>query len=230
MNTVTLTFFKLSGLANKFWGFQQMGLGHKKLIDVRGLQFFKLLGCGSGNRFNWFPDFSTYALLCVWQSEEESDAYFSENAYFRVFAGKAFERYTVYMHTIEAHGLWSGQNPFEKVVSANELKPLAVLTRARIRVSKLIPFWSRISKVSQGLDTYPGQLFAYGIGELPIIQQVTFSIWQTPAHMKAYAYNNPLHKEVIKLTRENNWYAEELFGRYIPFRETGTWNGKKIFT
>jgi hypothetical protein len=230
MQTVTLTFFKLSGFVNKFWGFRQMGLGYRKFASAKGLRFFKLLGAGAGNGFRWYPNFSTYALLCVWDTEKQADAYFQANKFFNRYKANAKEVYTIYLHPIEAHGLWSGQNPFEKTVLHDPAKPLAVLTRATIRTSRLLAFWKRVSGVSHSLEKYPGQLFAQGVGEWPIVQQATFSIWQTPDHMKAYAYNDPLHKEVIKLTREMGWYKEELFARFTPFRETGTWGGAGILS
>jgi len=46
--------------------------------------------------------------------------------------------------------------------------------------------------------------------------------------MLDYAYKNPKHKEVVQLTRKLNWYKEELFARFVPFKMQGTWNGQNV--
>jgi hypothetical protein len=228
MQVVTITFFRLSGLKNKLWAMAQMQLGSKKIQNTAGLTFYKLLGSGSGDGFAWYPDFSVYALLCVWKNEDNASNYFQYNRFYKTYCEKSVEHYTLYLHAIEAHGLWSGINPFEKVVAGSDDKPIVVLTRATIKPNKLWAFWKKVSGVSHSIEKYRGKLFSKGVGEWPIVQQATISVWSRPEYMKAYAYQNPLHKEVIKLTKEMGWYKEELFARFAPFKEQGIWNGNKI--
>jgi heme-degrading monooxygenase HmoA len=49
---------------------------------------------------------------------------------------------------------------------------------------------------------------------VPLTKQATFSIWESEAEMKAYAYKMRAHQEVIKRTRDENWYSEEMFLRF----------------
>jgi hypothetical protein len=35
-----------------------------------------------------------------------------------------------------------------------------------------------------------------------------------------------VHREVIKLTKQENWYSEDLFARFTPIDSEGTWNGR----
>jgi hypothetical protein len=43
--------------------------------------------------------------------------------------------------------------------------------------------------------------------------------------MMDYAYQNPKHREVVALTRKLNWYKEEMFARFVPYKYTGSWDG-----
>ena len=51
--------------------------------------------------------------------------------------------------------------------------------------------------------------------------QATFSLWSNAEAMMNYAYKNPKHAEMVKKTRELNWYSEELFARFKPFYQEG---------
>ena len=46
--------------------------------------------------------------------------------------------------------------------------------------------------------------------------------------MKNYAYKSFDHADVIKLTREREWYKEELFARFEIIDSWGTLNGVNI--
>jgi hypothetical protein len=46
--------------------------------------------------------------------------------------------------------------------------------------------------------------------------------------MMDYAYNNKAHKKVIKLTRQLNWYKEEMFARFEPYKFEGRWNNQDV--
>lgn len=41
-----------------------------------------------------------------------------------------------------------------------------------------------------------------------------------------FAYKSKDHQNAIKKTRQLDWYKEELFSRFQPYRSEGTWNGK----
>jgi hypothetical protein len=222
----TCTFFKVDSFSNKWWALKQMQLGKSHLINVSGLTFFKILGSGAKNGFSSVPNFGTYVLFCVWDSENDAAAFFKEHPFFLEYKNRSSEQFTAYLQSAEAHGLWDRLQPFQKSAQLDPNKPIVVLTRARIRFRKLWSFWSRVGSVSQSLDGYDGLVLSMGIGEWPLIQQATISIWKTQKEMLDYAYKNAKHREVVTMTRKLNWYKEEMFARFVPYKFDGSWEGK----
>jgi hypothetical protein len=72
----------------------------------------------------------------------------------------------------------------------------------------------------------PGLIYTKGIGEAPLIQMATFSLWNNIESLKNFAYHSPEHQVAIKKTRELDWYAEEMFIRFQAYRSEGIWGGK----
>jgi hypothetical protein len=66
-----------------------------------------------------------------------------------------------------------------------------------------------------------GFVSSIGIGEAPFFMQATFSIWESVDDVVAFAYKDAEHAEVVKLTRDENWYSEELFARFIIIEVSG---------
>ena len=74
--------------------------------------------------------------------------------------------------------------------------------------------------------TAKGYITSFGIGEAPVYRQAIFSIWESLDDVKNFAYRSREHGEVIKKTRSENWYKEELFARFKPIATYGTIKGK----
>lgn len=231
MNTtqiVTITFFQYEGWKDKWWGFRQMGIAPGKLVNIEGLTFTKMLGSGGGNGFHIWPNFGVYGLLAVWENEIAARQFMRTNPVFSQLKQKSKEQWTVFMRTLMSHGSWEGINPFAGKEQVDEDAPVCVLTRATIKANKLWQFWQFVPQVSRSVGQQEGRRFSVGVGELPLIQQATFSIWDSSRAMKAYAYSSKFHKEVVRKTRSLAWYKEELFARFTPYAEEGTWQGNTL--
>ena len=209
---VTYSFFQCRS-ANMRWMFAQVGVGNALLKQNEGVVFSKILGHGGNGGFSIWPDFHRYSFFIVWRSKKEASAFFRESDYFTEWKSRASSFYSFLLQPIKAHGKWSGEQPFENG-EENENKAIAVLTRARIRWSKLGVFWKNVPKVNRGMKRFPGLIFANGIGEYPIFQQATISIWRDKKSMMEFAYHDPLHAKIVQRTRSENWYSEELFARF----------------
>jgi len=223
----TITFFRYQGFYPKFWAFQMMQFAHAPLQKVKGLKFYKLMGSGKGMGFNPLPDWSIYSLLQVWENEASANQFFEAHNLAKKYDKHTVEMWTLYMHNITAVGAWSGGNPFEKqehLVANNEL--IAVITRATIKISKLPQFWKYVPTSHKPLSNNKGLIYTKGIGEVPILQMATFSLWKDLASVKKFAYESKEHRIAIQKTKALDWYKEELFARFQPYKSLGKWGGK----
>lgn len=194
-------------------------MGRRTLENAEGTLFSKMLGTGR-NRFSVIPDFQQYTFLASWKSQQQADAFFS-GPVFQAYAREASEHHTMHLQPIQSHGRWDGIEPF--VVSEEIGKgypgPVVVLTRAKIKWTKLLDFWRHVPRAHASLTNSEGVLLALGIGEVPLVEQATVSIWENVEAVKRYAYQKSGHREIVQLTRKRGWYSEELFARFVPIGE-----------
>ena len=61
---------------------------------------------------------------------------------------------------------------------------------------------------------------------MPLLHQVTFSIWPDAASMANFARGDGPHGRAIAAVRAENWFSEELYARFRILDEWGSWDGK----
>lgn len=225
--TVALSVFRFSGVFNKLWAFTQMGLSRGSLARLPGLEFHKMFGTGTGEGFTPIPNLSVYALMTVWPDLETARERVAGSSIFARYRARAVEDATLYLCPVSARGAWDGSNPFrsdDRLVPS----PIAVLTRATLRKNALRGFWSNVSGIEGTIRGETALRFKIGMGEVPWLQQVTFSIWDDPAAMKAFAYRSDTHGEAIRRVREGGWFREELYARFAVDGAEGRWGGRPL--
>jgi hypothetical protein len=195
-----------------------------------GCSFWKLLGSGRNGTFDLQPDWQQWGLLAAWDDRDAYERFAKSSFVSRWWKALSSETWTLICQPMQSHGKWDGKEPFGKPNGAIGDGPVAVLTRATIRMNKLKNFWSHVDEVAVLMTGAPGYITSIGVGEAPVYRQATFSIWQSVEHMKAFAYGSKQHAEVIKKTRSENWYSEELFARFRIMESSGTINGKNPLT
>ena len=217
MQQVTcIQLFTYEGFSSKFWAFKMMQFAHKHFKNVNGLRFYKLMGSGKDFGFNPLPDWSTYALLTVWDDSSYATNFFENSDLFVQYKTRATRIQTHFMTCVKSHGLWSNQNPFEINTSAsNKNSKIAVITRATIRKRHLLKFWNYVPESTKMLKRSEDLIYTKGIGEVPIIQMATFSIWNNFDAIKKFAYRDKHHQKAIQMTKKYNWYKEEMFSRFV---------------
>lgn len=226
MPYTTLTIFTLQP-GNARWGLAQMGTSPRQLQRVPGLRFFKLLGSGANNGFGLWPNLRRYGFMAVWEDAAAAEVFFAQHKLWAEYERRSTEIWTLQLAPLKSHGLWDGKTPFDyapTLLPAADA-PIAVLTRASIRLRKTPRFWQFVEPTSAALAQAVGVRAAIGLGELPVIRQATFSVWESAQAMQQYAYRDARHREVIQLTRSENWYAEELFARFQVLGSSGTLDG-----
>ena len=185
---------------------------NKKLFNHDGLKFIKLLGTGSKDGFSIIPDFTSYVMISVWESDVLRKKFTNKNKLFKEIINKSSKRVEIKIDPYNYVGSWNGINPFINKSSYKEGK-IIVLTRARVRLNKLINFFISTSSAAKSINSKKGAEYYKGVGELPIIEQATISRWESEQRMKDYAYSDKSHLKIIHKARKNNWYSEELFVR-----------------
>ena len=209
----------------------------------RDISFYKLMGSGKNGTFDKRPDLQQWSILTVRSlrfevrglklevgSLGQDQACLTKVLYGSFIAGwlKLFgcELWTVLLEPLEGHGQWDGKKVFGELTDHSVHEgPIAILTRATIRLSKLKYFWQQVAPVAAAMKTAKGFVSSVGIGEIPWIKQATFSIWQNKEAMKAFAYGMKVHTDVIKKTRDQQWYSEEMFVRFRITANMGSIRG-----
>ncbi len=139
-------------------GFLSMALFRLPLMLDKQISFWKLMGTGKNGSFDKTPDLSQWAILVIDQTEPASQLPslseplnpLEENNYLKnkygifIAAWWRFfncETWTIILEPIEGHGLWDGKQPFGPVPMKSDYEgPIAILTRATIKLSKLKRF------------------------------------------------------------------------------------------
>ncbi len=222
-----------------FAGFFSMVFFRIALISRGKKTFTKLMGTGRNGSFDLFPDFCQWTIMqfsdalppISLSGDIDRDTITHLHGNFIASWIKLFKCETglFVLKITQGHGNWDKSPLLSDIPESAEVyQPVAVLTRATIRLSKLPAFWKQVPYVNKKIANATGLLFSIGTGEVPLIKQATFSIWQSIQAMKDYAYNDPDHLQAIQKTRKEKWYREELFLRMIIISAKGSIKGRSV--
>lgn len=227
MQSVTLSLYRFGTVQDRLWAFAQMGPARFAISRVPGIEFFKLCGSGTGEGFTPIPNTSVYGILATWSDIDAARTALADAPVFRRYARHAVENCTWFLNARSARGKWAGDAPFD---AAGELPkgPIAALTRATIKPKIMLKFWGRVPAISDVIGADPNVIFKIGVGELPWLHQVTFSVWPDTSSMDQFARTSGPHGLAIRAVREGNWFSEELYARFAIDAVAGSWEGQSL--
>jgi hypothetical protein len=216
-----------------------MALHSIALFFHKKTKFYKTLGCGKGGTFSKWPDWQQWGILVIKDDILQDVANCTDHhtqlktIYGSFIAGwwKFFgcEQWTVILQPIEGHGTWNGKQAFGTLPPKSDYEGfIAVMTRASIRISKLNRFWKHVEGAANEMAGADGFLFSQGIGEWLWLRQATISFWLSKEQMKQFAYKMKDHAEIVRKTRAEKWYSEDMFVRFKVLATMGTIKGTNL--
>lgn len=223
----SMTFIKFEGILNQFWGISKLLHLRFTIKKNKHVEFFKLLGAGSGLGYRAWPKYGVIGVFMVWDEIDEAKAFFHSDRFTNISATSS-EQYTVFLQPSSSRGTWSGFGNWRFGSQENGNKGLVcALTRATIKRRYLYDFWKMVPSISMIQKNYPGLIFSQGVGEVPVLEQATFTIWENTQSMEEFAYTT-FHGKAIQRVRQANGFKEQMFTRFNPIMSYGTWEGSNL--
>ncbi|MGZ4664095.1 MAG: monooxygenase [Frankiaceae bacterium] len=204
-----------------------VALDRRSVLAATGCTFAKLLGTGHARTFTLRDaDLRHWGLLAVWSAPRHLADFERAHPVPRRWAARSHERWRAVLRPTAARGRWSRQEPFQPTHQPGRAlapgTPVAAITRARLRWRRAHRFWRAVPPVAAAAEHADGLLWAIGIGEAPVGLQGTFSVWRDAAALRSFPSGEPAHRAVVERTRQESWYAEELFARFVVMESGGT--------
>jgi len=213
--------------SSRLWGMLRLPLRSLRPIQAPGLIFQRVLGSGRDAGFGLIPSVSHLGLFCAFDQPQRAQAFLDDSPEIRRYQSHASELAWLLLKPYSSRGAWSGYSPPTDASAPDETGPIASLTRASIRPSKMHAFWSQSPAAEAELASAPGCRLAVGLGEAPLLRQATFSLWESLHHMNAYARSGA-HLRAIQTAYRGEHFSESLFVRFKVLESGGCWKGVPI--
>ncbi len=196
-----------------------------RLARTHGLEFWRVLGTGRGDDTGTGVDLQRTALFAVWRGEDELEQFLATSPIARRW-DDAHEAWHVRLDAISGHGSWRGHDVLAHVRPATTTGPVAVLTRADVRLGAWRAFARAGRPVSDEVRSASGLVAVLGMGEAPVGRLGTFSVWRSADDVDEFVRSMHAHRDTVRRTRTERWYREELFARFAPYASSGAWDGR----
>lgn len=207
----------------------RLGTDRPQLARAGGLRFWRLLGTGAGDDTGRGADLARTAVFAVWEHEQDLDTFLVSHRIGRRWQ-RAEEAWHVRLRGLGGHGTWRGVDPLAGLAPGSADGVVAIITRADVKRSAWTAFSAAGDAVNAELHRSDGLIDVVGVGEAPVGRLATFSLWESLDAARTFAYSMPDHVEVVRRTRDEDWYGEEMFARFEPYGSSGTWNGRDPLT
>lgn len=212
------------------WGWKRLARGPSAFRDVPGMLFAKVMGSGHDGGFSLRPSTSHQGLICLLRTAQEAQA-FLDTALVQEARTRARESWAGLLAVTSSRGMWDGQSwgaSSEGALGAHAHDaalsdaPIAALTRASIRPTKVAAFWRHAPASQEAMAQARGCDLAVGLGEAPVLRQCTFSLWRDVEAMTDYARGGA-HGTAAQAALRNDYFTESMFVRMKLLASDGNW-------
>ena len=226
-SSVTVLILVEAGPGARLRAVLRLMFGKWALRRVAGVRFAKMLGSGRGGGFLPAPSFVHQGALCVFETQAQADAFLAHSPFMAGCRRGARHCLTAMLVASSSRGHWAGQQPFDVSAQEGADTVVASLTRASIRPVKAKAFWRHAPDAEVSLHAADGCMLAVGLGEAPVFRQATFTVWDNPASLAAYAHQGA-HRAAILEAKQQGFFSESLFARFVVTQMNGTWQGQRF--
>ena len=175
------------------------------------------------------PQPGRVGLIALWDDDAALDEFLAAHPLASILSGG----WHVRLAPVQAHeyhrnrgseqpGSWPGLSG-DLDDPAPPAGPKVVLTLARTQPSQFLRFARASIHAAQPLGKSPGLIWASALVRPPIV--ATFSLWQSPASIEAYAYagnDDSGHRRAMAADRKQRFHQAGVFFRFQPTRSTGS--------
>jgi spheroidene monooxygenase len=212
------------------WGWARLARGAAAFREVPGMQFAKVMGSGHDGGFSLRPSTSHQGLICLLRTAQDAQA-FLDSAQVQEARTRARESWAGLLAVTSSRGTWDdqawgasteGSLGAHAHAAALSDAPIAALTRASIRPTKVAAFWRHAPASQEAMAQAPGCDLAVGLGEAPVLRQCTFSLWRDVDAMTAYARGGA-HGTAAQAAIRNDYFTESMFVRMKLLASDGRW-------
>ena len=196
----------------------RLALDRSRARHTPGVRFAKMLGTGRDFSLR-HADPTRWAKLATWTQPGPDPVAQS-------WERLAEETLRLDLLPLASTGQWSRRTPFGAPGARRTERPVAALTRARLRPTRIAAFSRAVPAVQAELARSAGLTAALAVGEAPVGLQGTFSLWRSEHHLRAFTQGEA-HRQAVRDTTRHGWYAEELFARFEVLGGEGTLDGRQ---
>lgn len=162
------------------------------------------------------------ALIAAWDDDESLDRFL-----FHPLAKLYEPGWRARFEPVRTVGAWPGMPELPRTEKATDDEPVAVLTMARMRLTRIRAFAAAAGPAEREAVRHPAFLEGASLMHPPNLIS-TFTLWRTAREMRQYtvgAYPGG-HRDAMKKNDDKVFHHETVFVRLRPYEVQGLWNGR----